>query len=290
MAAVEELSEPDDLTADEREAVQHQLFRLADDEFVVAERYTEWQVKAPTLESDLAFSNIAQDELGHARLWYDLLQDWGAEESELIWERDPSEWRHSTLAELPFDEGDWADPVLRSYLYDVAEDIQLRALQDSSYPRIRDRVGKILGEEDYHREHAANWLERLCEEEESRARVQDALDRLFPHALTLFAPTDEAVEERIDELGIRSEPLVTMREEWLDEVIPFLESLGLSVDDAELPEQYDVHHSQLELPEHTGRDQSHTDAWFDLHDDFTHTYQELGRTSAERIMKDPDDE
>jgi ring-1,2-phenylacetyl-CoA epoxidase subunit PaaC len=81
-----------------------------------------------------------------------------------------------------------------------------------------------------------------------------------------------------------------MREEWLDEVVPFLESLGLSVDDAELPEQYDVHHNQFDLPEAVGRDQSHSDDWFDLYEEFTHSYRELGRTSAARIMKDPDDE
>ncbi|WP_435358593.1 1,2-phenylacetyl-CoA epoxidase subunit PaaC [Haloarchaeobius sp. DFWS5] len=288
--AAAELSAPADLSDEEREAVRHQLFRLADDEFVMAERYTEWQVLAPTLESDIALANIAQDEYGHARLWYDLLQDWGAEEPELIWERPPEDWRHSSLCELAYGDGDWADPVLRSYLYDVAEDIRLRALQDSSYPRIRDRVGKILGEEDYHKKHATSWLSRLCEDDESRARVQDSLDRLFPYALTLFLPTDEEIDDRIVDLGIRSEPLVTMREEWLDEVVPFLESLGLVLDDAELPEQYDVHHAEFELPEAKGRDQTHTDDWFDLYDDFTHTYRELGRHEADRIMKDPDDE
>ncbi|WP_435332911.1 1,2-phenylacetyl-CoA epoxidase subunit PaaC [Haloarchaeobius sp. TZWWS8] len=275
--AAAELAAPADLSDEEREAVRHQLFRLADDEFVMAERYTEWQVLAPTLESDIALANIAQDEYGHARLWYDLLQDWGAEESELIWERVPGEWRHSTLCELEYESGGWADAIVRSYLYDTAEDIRLKALVDSSYPRIRDRVGKILGEEDYHREHAMSWLERLCEEDESRARVQDALDRLFPYALTLFLPTDEAVDDRIVQLGIRTETLDDMREEWLDEVVPYLESLDLTVDERDLPEA-------------KGRDQTHTDDWSALYDDFTHTYRELGRTKADRIMKDPDDE
>jgi ring-1,2-phenylacetyl-CoA epoxidase subunit PaaC len=290
MAAAEQLPGPEDLDEEQRSAVETLLFRLADDEFVVAERYTEWQVRAPTLESDLALANIAQDELGHARLWYDLLEDFGATESELIWERPAGEWRHSTLCELPFEEGDWADPIVRSYLYDEAEYVRLQALEDSSYPRIRDRVGKVLGEEDYHREHAWNWLERLCEDDDGRARVQDAVDRLLPYALTLFAPTDDEVESRIDDLGLRTETLSEMREEWLDEVVPALESLGLHVEEAELPEQYDVHHADLELPAEVGRDQSHTDHWADLYEEFTETYRELGRHDAAKIMKDPDDE
>src|SRR6056297_688998 len=118
MATADQLSGPDDLSEEEREAVEHLLFRLADDEFVAAERYTEWQVVAPTLESDLALSNIAQDELGHARVWFDALGELGYTEQELVWERDPGDFRHSTLVELPFPEGDWADAVLRGYLYD----------------------------------------------------------------------------------------------------------------------------------------------------------------------------
>ncbi|WP_276301288.1 1,2-phenylacetyl-CoA epoxidase subunit PaaC [Halorussus lipolyticus] len=289
MASAEQLAGPDELSDDEQEAVETLLFRLADDEFVIAERYTEWQVRAPTLESDLALANIAQDELGHARLWYDLLQDFGPDEPDLIWERPPDEWRHSTLVELPFEEGDWADPILRSYLYDVAEEIRLEALVDSSYARIRDRVGKIQGEEDYHREHAQNWLERLTDDDEGTRRVQQALDRLLPYALTIFAPTDEDIEARIDELGLRTESLADMREEWLDTVVPYLEGLGLSVDEAELPEQYDTHHEGLELPDELGRDRTHTDDWDVLWDEFTNTYRDLGRSEATRIMKDPDE-
>ena len=277
MTTAEQLPGPQDLSDEEREAVETLLFRLADDEFVVAERYTEWQVRAPTLESDLALANITQDELGHARLWYDLLQDFGSDEPDLIWERPADEWRHSTLTELPFGDGDWAEPVLRSYLYDVAEEIRLEALVDSSYARIRDRVGKIQDEEDYHREHAENWLERLCEDDQGRERVQQALDRLLPHALTLFEPADEAVEERIDDLGLRTESLADMREAWLDTVVPYLEGLGLDVDE------------DADLPEAVGRDFSHTDDWDGLWEEFTRTYRELGRSEATRIMKDPDE-
>ncbi|WP_255169865.1 1,2-phenylacetyl-CoA epoxidase subunit PaaC [Natrononativus amylolyticus] len=292
MAAVDSLADPADLSEEEREAVETLLYRLADDEFVLAERYTEWQVRSPTLESDLALSNIAQDELGHARLWYDLLEDFGYEESELLWERDPATFRHSSLVELPFESGDWADPILRSYLYDEAEHLRLEALEDSSYDRIRDRVGKVQGEENYHREHATSWLERLTETDDGRERVQAAVDRLFPHALTLFEPCaprdDESraaeVESRIDDLGIRTRSLEEMGEEWLETVVPFLESLGL---ETPVSERHEV--TEDDLPEARGRDGSHVEEWYDLYDEFTHTYRELGRTKADRIMEDPDD-
>lgn len=275
MASAAELSGPDELDEQEQAAVEALLFALADDEFVLAERYTEWQVVSPTLESDLALSNIAQDELGHARLWYDLLQDFGYTEPELIFERDPADFTHSTLVELPFEEGDWADAIVRGYLYDVAEQLRLEALVDTSYPRIADRIEKVIGEESYHREHAQNWLERLCDDSDGRTRVQDAVNRLFPYALTLFESTD--YEEDIVDLGIRTKSLDDLREQWLDITVPFLESLGVRVD------------SEKSLPDSIGRNGDHTEHWPELHEDMTRTYRELERTETHRIMKDPDD-
>ena len=277
------LGAPRDLSDDEREAVEALLSRLADDELVAAERYTEWQVRSPTLESDLALANIAQDELGHARLWYDLLEDFGATEADLIFERDPEEFRHAALVERPFEDGDWADAVVRTYLYDEAEALRLEALADTAYPRIADRVGKVVSEEDYHREHARNWLERLADDEEGLSRLQDAVDRLLPAALTLWEPVDDEIEARIDDLGVRTDSLAEMREQWFDTVISFLRSLGLDT-----PEGIREDHEAF-LPDHVGRDGDHTDDWPALHEEMTHTYRELGREEAHKIMPDPDE-
>lgn len=275
------------LTDRGREALKTLCLRLADDEFVLAERYTEWQVRAPTLESDLALSNIAQDELGHARLWYDVAMDLGYDERDLVYERTPEEWIHSSLCEQPFAEGDWADAIVRSYLYDVAEDIRLQALAGSSYPKIADRVEKIRGEEEYHLEHATNWLERLSADG-GRERVQDALDRLFPYALTLFEPVDPDIEAEIDEQGFRTATLDEMGEEWLAIVVPYLESLDLSVptDGVKLQNGFSV--DPTALPDNVGRDGHHDDAWGQLHDEFTHTYRDLGREKTTKIMEPPE--
>lgn len=283
-------SDPAEFTEREREATETLVRRLGDDEFVLAERYTEWQVRAPSLESDLALSNIAQDELGHARLWYDVLTDLGYEEKELLYEREPGNFRHSTLVERPFGEGDWADAILRSYLYDVAENLRLEALEGSSHPRIADRVGKIQDEESYHLEHAQNWMERLAGGEEGRRRLQDALDRLFPHALTLFEPVDPDVEAAIVELGLRDRTLADLGGDWLSTVVPFFESLGLEVPitDSELSADGTFDVTDDDLPDARGRDGEHTEAWFDLHEEFTHTYRELDRDHTTTIMEQPE--
>lgn len=270
---------PRDLSDRARAAVEAELFTLADDQFVAAERYIDWQVRGPTLEADIAIANIAQDEYGHARLWYDLLEDLGYEEQELIWERDSAAFRHATLLELAYTPGDWADCVLRGYLYDVFETLHLEALEGTTYPRIADRLGKVQGEEAYHREHTESWLDRLTEEaghgDEAVERLQAALDRLYPHALTLFEATDQ--EEAIVDLGVRPTPLTDLREDWFAVTTPFLEGLGLRVPDPSLPAS-DVR----------GRDGSHTDDWRQLYNEFTFTYEQLGREPA-KLMADPDE-
>ncbi|MFC7231150.1 1,2-phenylacetyl-CoA epoxidase subunit PaaC [Saliphagus sp. GCM10025308] len=284
MASAEPVT-TDDLSADERDALEALLLRLADDEFVLAERYTEWQVRSPTLESDLALSNNAQDELGHARLWYDVLEDLGYEEHELIYEREADAWRHSTLVERPFPGGDWADAIVRHYLYDVAEKRRLEALEDSAYPKLADRVGKIQAEERYHLEHAQNWMERLADDDADdggRERLQQAVDRLFPYALTLFAPVDDETEATIEEAGFRDATLEELATDWASEVVPFLEGLGLDVPIGE----DDVLDLDPDVPR--GRDGDHTDVWADLREEFTSTYRELGRSGATKIMEKPE--
>ncbi|MFB6269621.1 MAG: 1,2-phenylacetyl-CoA epoxidase subunit PaaC [Halobacterium sp.] len=242
-----------------------QLLRLADDEYVLAERYTEWQIYAPTPESDLALANVAQDEFGHARLWYDVLQDeFGYEEADLLWERPPDAFLHSPLVELATPEGDWADTVVRGYLYDAAERLRLDALAASSYDPIADRVRKVQGEEEYHREHAQSWLDRLSASADAHSRVQDAIDRLFPYALTLFAPT--RFEDAIVDEGVRTRPPSELRADWLDEVVPYLESLDFVVPEPDA----------VQRPDAVGRDGTHTADWDALYEEFTATYHELG--------------
>ncbi len=273
MSAVDtDLGAPGELSERERRAVEAQLFRVADDEFIQAERYTFWQVRAPTLESDLAISNNAQDELGHARLWYDAIKQFGYSEESLIWEGNPDDFQHSTFVELSFEEGDWADAVLRAYLYDEAEDIRLAALAESSYEPIRDRTSRIQGEEEYHLEHAVSWLERLVDDESGREQLQTALDRLYPYALTMFEPVGD-VEADIVDLGIRDRTLEQMRTEWESRVTEQLTELGLDIPDTGPASP-------------TGRDNEHTEEWHDLFEEMTSSYRNLGRDSATKIMTD----
>jgi ring-1,2-phenylacetyl-CoA epoxidase subunit PaaC len=200
----------------------------------------------------------------------------GYSEESLIWESDPDDFQHSSLVELPFEQGNWAGAILRAFLYDTAEEIRLAALEESTYRPIRDRTSRIQGEEEYHLEHAVSWLERLAADDEGRERLQAALEELYPYALTLFEPVGD-VESDIVELGIRSQTLGEMRTEWENDVAAQTTALGLDIPD-------------VEPASPAGRDGRHTDHWHDLFEEMTSTYRNLGRNRATTIMTEENNE
>jgi ring-1,2-phenylacetyl-CoA epoxidase subunit PaaC len=155
------------------------LLQIADDELVLGWRDSEWTGIAPVLEEDVAFSSIAQNEIGHARAIYQLL----AEDADaLAFDRAPEEYRCSQLVELRF-LPDWARTIARRVLYEAADEIRLAALQASVDEAVAGLAAKIDREEAYHRMHAQMWHERLRDEE----RFGMALEELWPYALGVLA-------------------------------------------------------------------------------------------------------
>jgi ring-1,2-phenylacetyl-CoA epoxidase subunit PaaC len=153
-----------------------QLLPIADDELVLGWRNSEWTGIAPFLEEDVAFSSIAQNEIGHARALYQLVaDDLGTTADELAFDRNPEEYRCSTLVELRL-VPDWAQTIARHYLYETADARRIEALMESNDPEVAGLAAKIDREEAYHRMHAEMWFERLNDE----PRFTAALEELQP--------------------------------------------------------------------------------------------------------------
>jgi ring-1,2-phenylacetyl-CoA epoxidase subunit PaaC len=153
-----------------------QLLEIADDELILGWRNSEWTGIAPFLEEDVAFSSIAQNEIGHARALYQLAaQDLGTTADELAFDRKPDEYQCSTFVELRF-VPDWAKTIARHYLYEQADEERIRTLMASDDPEVAGLAAKIDREETYHRMHAQMWFGRLKDEPPFIA----ALDELRP--------------------------------------------------------------------------------------------------------------
>jgi ring-1,2-phenylacetyl-CoA epoxidase subunit PaaC len=158
------------------------LLPIADDELILGWRNSEWTGIAPFLEEDVAFSSIAQNEIGHARALYELAaRELGTDADALAFDRPLEEYRSSPLVELRRLE--WARTIVRHWLYETADAIRLEALMGSDDREIAGIAAKIDREEVYHRIHAEMWIDRLLASDDARSRVDEALEELWPYAL-----------------------------------------------------------------------------------------------------------
>jgi ring-1,2-phenylacetyl-CoA epoxidase subunit PaaC len=158
------------------------LLELADDELILGWRNSEWTGIAPFLEEDVAFSSIAQNEIGHARALYELAaRDLGTDADALAFDRKLEEYRCAPLVELRRLE--WARTIARHWLYETADAVRLEALKASDDPEVAGLAAKMDREEAYHRLHAEMWIDRLLASKEGRERLEEAVLELWPYAL-----------------------------------------------------------------------------------------------------------
>jgi ring-1,2-phenylacetyl-CoA epoxidase subunit PaaC len=158
------------------------LLELADDELVLGWRDSEWTGIAPFLEEDVAFSSIAQNEIGHARALYELAAaELGVTADELAFDRALDEYRCAPLVELRRLE--WARTIARHFLYETADAIRLEALAGGGDPELAAVAARMAREEVYHRIHAEMWVDRLLASEEGQAKLDEAVGELWPYAL-----------------------------------------------------------------------------------------------------------
>ena len=164
--------------------MNEQLLELADDDLVIGWRDSEWTGIAPLLEEDVAFSSIAQNEVGHARALYELLaRQHGGSADELAFDRAPDEYRCARLVELRLP--DWEHTIARHYLYEEADRVRLERLKTSDDAELAGLAAKIDREEVYHRMHARMWFDRL----EDEPRFSAALEELGPLVAAVVDPS-----------------------------------------------------------------------------------------------------
>ena len=216
-----------DLRGITRDGVVDLLYRMGDDEMVIGHRNSEWTGLAPILEEDIAFSSMAQDEMGHAQAYYQMLHELGEPDPDTIaFGRKPREYRCASLVCLAHDR-DWALSIVRQFLYDSAETVRLTAYIESSLVPLAQLARKLWGEEKYHLMHGRTWMLRLGQStEDARAKIQVSLDKVYPYALGLFEPTE--ADETLVQAGICPKEQ-ELQMQWESAVIPVLTDAGLKI-------------------------------------------------------------
>jgi len=197
------------------------LCRLGDNSLILGHRVSEWCGHAPVLEEDIALANIALDLIGQTQMWLGLaaeVEGAGRDADGLAFLRDAWHFRNILLVEQP--NRDFGHTMMRQFLFDAWHQPLLAALEQSGDARIAEIAAKAGKEVAYHLERSADLVIRLGDgTEESHARMQAALDRLWPYAGEMFA--GDGVDMRMAEAGLFPAP-EALRATWratLDEVL-----------------------------------------------------------------------
>ncbi|MGH3648414.1 MAG: 1,2-phenylacetyl-CoA epoxidase subunit PaaC [Micromonosporaceae bacterium] len=193
------------------------VLRLADDALVASQRLGEWVSKAPELEEDMALANIALDQLGQARLLLSYageLEGEGRTEDDLAYLRTDREFRSCQLVELA--EGDFAVTIGKLLCFAAYQHQLYGWLKTKNDERLAAIAAKAEKETAYHLDHATMWTLRLGDgTPESHARMQAAVDELWPYTHELFETDELAQGVERAELGIDPS---TLRPIWLSTV------------------------------------------------------------------------
>ncbi len=201
------------------------LMALADDELVLGYRDSEWTGIAPLLEEDVALSSMAQDEIGHARMFYEMVSGiLDKSPDSIALGREPSGFHHCRLVERP--RGDWAYSMARQFLYDAADGVRLEMLTRSTHKPLALGVAKVIREEKYHRMHGESWIGKLAHgTDESHRRLEAALLQLWPDLPGFFEPVEGEAE--LVKAGVLPEPFSALLPRWWQVVEPVLARHGL---------------------------------------------------------------
>lgn len=206
------------------------LSSLADNKQAVGRRYAYWSNGAPALEAAVAAAAMTQDELGHARTLYPLLEDFAQAQANLVEVEPMTRTLRYHLTYLDHDFRGWSDFVATNFLFDTALTTFFEAAQNSSYEPLRARSRKIIQEERIHAMHAEGWVNRLAKTGGAvRAALAFALQRLWNETLCWFGPHDDPAMQQLYQQGIIDATPDELRSRYLQKIMPTLTSLDISV-------------------------------------------------------------
>ena len=206
------------------------LSSLADNKQAVGRRYAYWCNGAPALEAAVAAAAMTQDELGHARTLYPLLDDFIQAEADPTQVEPETRTLHYSLAFLDHDFAGWSDFVATNFLFDTALSTFFEALQNSTYEPLRQRARKILQEEHVHLMHGEGWVRRLAKAGVAvKKTLAASLDQLWNETLCWFGPNDDTVMQRLYHEGVIDALPDELRSRYIQKIMPTLKKMSFNV-------------------------------------------------------------
>lgn len=169
---------------------------------ILGHRLSELCGHGPSLETDIALTNISLDLFGQVRNYFQYAAEIkGADttENSIAFLRLEYEYRNVWLVEMP--NTDFAYVIARQFLFDAYHLPLLEQLVKSKDETIAAIAAKSIKECRYHVRFSSTWVKRLGDgTTESHQKMQTAMDYLFPFTAELFQETE--LEKEMKDLGI----------------------------------------------------------------------------------------
>ncbi len=168
------------------------IYGIADNSLILGQRLGELCGHGPSLETDIAMTNISLDLLGQVRSYYQYvaqLQGGDATEDTVAFLRVENQYLNTLLVEQP--NTDFAYTIARQFLWDVFYLLLLEELQNSKDETLSAIAKKSIKEVLYHNRFSSDWIRRLGDgTEESHNKIQTAINDLWIFTDELFYQTN----------------------------------------------------------------------------------------------------
>jgi ring-1,2-phenylacetyl-CoA epoxidase subunit PaaC len=172
------------------------LLHLADNSLIMGHRLSEWTGHGPSLEQDIAITNICLDLIGQARNFYQYAASLSkpeegkkVTEDTLAFLRDGHEFKNLLLTELA--NGHWGKSILKIFFFSTWQYFLYQKLIYSTDKQIAAIAEKSLKEVTYHVRWSGEWVLRLGDgTKESHDKMVDSLEDLWPYTGEMFLPAE----------------------------------------------------------------------------------------------------
>jgi ring-1,2-phenylacetyl-CoA epoxidase subunit PaaA len=131
----------------------------------------------------------------------------------------------------------WADVGVIGYLVDYAAILNQTMLARCSYGPYSRAMVRICAEENFHKKQGQDIVIRLATgTPKQKAMVQDSINRWWWPTLMMFGPHDSDSPNTpiLQRWGVKTRTNDELRQEFVDQIVPELHALGISVPDPAL--------------------------------------------------------
>ena len=200
--------------------IEKYILRIADTTLILSQRLSEWCSKGPSLEEDIALSNISLDLLGQANGLLEYVSKLNGKISadDYAFKRDEREFYNFQICEI--ENGHFGYTIIRQFLIDVYFKLYYQELEKSKDETLSALATKSLKEVSYHLRHSSNWVIRLGDgTQESKDKIQKSLNNIWKYTGEFFE-MDELDEKMLKEkIGVNNKNLKKDWDKLVDETL-----------------------------------------------------------------------